>query len=553
MGGNEGQGQEAASAAEEPPSWMKSEPAARPLELALLFWLVIHAAAMLATALLILPGAPGGPREAAARMAYVAANPWLWRLGWLPWQLAALANLLLALALVSTRRVARLPALVTLLVTAAAIIPDQAGQALWVTRGIALAQAGRLADYLPFEHQVFLLIGAWGSMLYTLAALGWTWCFVRAGLWRRWLTFYSIPLWAFFALFSVAPFLTPQTGLAPTLIDTANGVGFVFLLFWVAAVLELLLRRSRPDQPHGRYAPWRHPSRRFGWLLNVIGNSRVARTLCEFAPVVAMRSNIRDVLYINYLVEVERVEWLVPPGLALQRLGPDDRYALLTFLSFRHGHFGPRVPGPLRKLLPSPVQTNWRIYVADPRTGKRGVYFFSNAISSTLYALGARLFSEGMPMHALARGELHTEGDGCFHLHLEPGTGSAPDAEAILCLCSERPAGGPWSVCFENYEAMLAYCVPQDRALSVQPWYSRVTRQEITLGIPLEECEPLEGDVCSRAAQALVGDTAPFCFRVANVYFRFEREEYDKMGNGQSTLQRLPADLYMALCSPAHP
>ncbi|HEU5198529.1 MAG TPA: hypothetical protein VFU32_02765, partial [Ktedonobacterales bacterium] len=96
-----------------------------------------------------------------------------------------------------------------------------------------------------------------------------------------------------FALFSVAPFLTPQTGLAPTLIDTANGVGFVFLLFWVAAVLEVLLRRSRPDQPYGRYAPRRHPSRRLGWLLDVIGNSRVARMLCEFAPVVAMRSNIR--------------------------------------------------------------------------------------------------------------------------------------------------------------------------------------------------------------------------------------------------------------------
>lgn len=532
MGGNAGQGQEASSAAEEPPSWMKGEPPRRRLELALLFWLVIHAAAMLATALLILPGAPGGPHDAAARMAYVAANPWLWRLGWLPWQLAALANLLLALTLVSTRQMARHPALLTLLATLAAIIPDQAGQALWVTRGIALAQAGRLADYLPFEHQVFLLIGAWGSMLYTLAALGWTWCFARAGLWRRWLTYYSIPLWAFFALFSVAPFLTPQTGLAPTLIDTANGVGFVFLLFWVAAVLELLLRRSRPDQPHGRYAPWRHPGRRLGWLLDVVGNSRVARTLCEFAPVVAMRSNIRDVLYINYIVEAERVKWLVPPGLELQRLGPDDCYALVTFLSFRHGHFGPRLLGPLRKLLPSPVQTNWRVYVYDPRTGKRGVYFFSNAISSTLYALGARLFAEGMPMHALERGERHTEGDGCFHLHLDPGNGSAPDAEAILCLRGEQPTSGPWSVCFENYAAMLAYCVPQDRALSVQPWYSRVTRQEITLGIPLEACEPLEGDVCSRAAQALVGDAAPFCFRVANVYFRFEREEYDRVGMG---------------------
>jgi len=512
---------------EKQPGWTVGEPPTRALEWALLFWLGIHVVALVATALLILPGAPGGPHDGAGRMAYLAQFPWLWRLGWLPWQLAALANLLLALALLRTRLIPKLPAALTLLATIAAIVPDQTGQALWDTRGIALAQAGNLPAYLAFEHQVFLLIGAWGSLLYTLAALGWTWCFVRAGLWWRWLTYYSIPLWAFFLLFSIAPFLAPQTGPVPTLIDAANGVGFVFLLFWVASVLEVLLCRSRPAQPHGREALWQHPNRRLAWALDVLGNSRVARRLCEFVPVVAFLSDIRDVLYVNYLVEAERLAWLVPPMLELQRLGPDDNLALLTFLSFRHGHFVPRLLGLLRKLLPSPVQTNWRVYVSDPRTGRKGVYFFSNAMNSTLHALAARLFSEGMPMHVLRRGSIDAEGDGVFHLHLDPGAGSAPDAEATLCVLGERPADGPWRACFESYEAMLAYCVPQDRALSFQPWYHRVTRQEITLGIPLEACEALEGEVRSRAAQALVGEATPFFFRVASVHFRFEREAYD--------------------------
>jgi hypothetical protein len=76
---------------------------------------------------------------------------------------------------------------------------------------------------------------------------------------------------------------------------------------------------------------------------------------------------------------------------------------------------------------------------------------------------------------------------------------------------------------------MLAYCVPQDRAMSSQPWHARITRQEIHLGIPLAACEPLAGTVVSQAAQAFVGNATPFCFRVAQVAFRFDREEHDPL------------------------
>ncbi len=76
---------------------------------------------------------------------------------------------------------------------------------------------------------------------------------------------------------------------------------------------------------------------------------------------------------------------------------------------------------------------------------------------------------------------------------------------------------------------MLAYCVPQDRAFSPQPWHGWVTRQEIALGIPLVDCQPLEGEVRSRAAAAIVGNATPFCFRVPTVRFRFAREEHDRL------------------------
>src|SRR5437762_2536653 len=114
----------------------------------------MHALAMVAMVALLLPGMPGGGTLADAdRIAYVAGHPWLWRLGWLPWQVTALSDLLLAAALLREPAVPRLPAVLTALVTVAAVIPDQLGQLCWITRGIALAQTDPVA-YLPYEARI---------------------------------------------------------------------------------------------------------------------------------------------------------------------------------------------------------------------------------------------------------------------------------------------------------------------------------------------------------------------------------------------------------------
>jgi hypothetical protein len=242
-----------------------------------------------------------------------------------------------------------------------------------------------------------------------------------------------------------------------------------------------------------------------------------------------MLSDIRDVVYVSYLVPASTLEPLVPQGLELQRLGDGGRWALFTFLTYRHGHFGFELLGPLRRLLFSPIQSNWRIHVRDPRTGHQGIHFLSNAISATIPALCARLLSEAMPMHVFARAALDRDGEGRVTLRLDPGKGSAPDAEASLAPCAAPPFEGAWRECFGSFREFLAYCVPQDRAMSTQPWVPRVTRQEIHLGIPLDACEPLAGSVASRAAHALAGDAQPVCFRVPGVRFRFAEEAYDPL------------------------
>src|SRR5262249_51707552 len=159
-------------------------------------------------------------------------------------------------------------------------------------------------------------------------------------------------------------------------------LGFPLLCLWLVLVTEAVMRRARPEEAHGRLARWRHPwPGPCGRLIDVASNSRFVRGLGEGVPPVAFVSDIRDVIYVNYLVEAEGLLPLVPPGLELERVGPEGRHAVFTFLTYRHGHFGPALLGPLRRLLPSPVQSNWRVYVRDPVSGKSGTYFTTNGIA----------------------------------------------------------------------------------------------------------------------------------------------------------------------------
>ena len=131
-------------------------------------------------------------------------------------------------------------------------------------------------------------------------------------------------------------------------------------------------------------------------------------------------------------------------------------------------------------------------------------------------------------MHVLERGEMARSPDGEVTVTLDPGSGSAPDAELRVRPVPAPELTGAWRECWEDFRAFLAYCVPQDRAMSSQPLRDRISRQEIHLGIPPEACEPMAGSVVSRAARALAGEGEPLCFRVPNVTFVFAVEAHDR-------------------------
>ena len=509
--------------------------AERSLERTLLVNLALHALAMLSMAALLLPALPGGTHaDPMDRALYVYTWRFVITAAWIPWQLCALADLWLAVTMLRTPWLPKGPSWWALVFTVAAIVPDQWGEFQWSTTLPELArEALRRRDAHAFaahEAEAFRATAGFGATLYTVAALGWTVAFARAGTWARWLTALSVPMWSVLGVVALSALAPDVLALPAAVVSAGNALGFAALEVWLFGVTEAVLRRARPFTATAREALWRYPERGLvGAALAWIANSRVISAFIEPMPVPAMVSDIEDVLYVNYLVDAERLLPLVPEGLELQRLGPDGRYALFTWLTFRHGHFGFAFMGPLRRLMPSPVQTNWRIHVRDPRTGVVGIHFVTNAIDRAPPALAARLTTEGMPMHVLREARLVRGADGAVDLTLDPGEGTAPDATCHLTPTQEHPWEGAWRDCWGDWRAFLDYCLPQERAMSTQPWRDRVTRHEIELGLDPARCVPLAGDVRSRRAASYVGDAKALCFRVPAVRFRFAVEATDPL------------------------
>ena len=216
----------------------------RPLRFALVFTMAAHAAAMAAMAGLLLPGMPGGSHAAVAdRAAYVAGHPWLWRAGWAAWQVTAASNVLLAMAMTVTPWVPRWPAVLTLVATVAAVLPEQYGQATWTWPGVRLAAAD-VGRYAAFESHVMVLVAGYGTVGYLVASLGWTWAFAAAGTWSRGLTRLSAVVWPLFAVATAVVFWPGRPAWVATVTSAGNAVAFVLLMVWLASVTVRVWRRN---------------------------------------------------------------------------------------------------------------------------------------------------------------------------------------------------------------------------------------------------------------------------------------------------------------------
>jgi hypothetical protein len=189
----------------------------------------------------------------------------------------------------------------------------------------------------------------------------------------------------------------------------------------------------------------------------------------------------------------------------------------LTVLTYRHGHFGPALVGPLRRLFPSPLQSNWRLYLDGP---PHSVWFLENMMDSGAYVAATRLFSDIMRTHRPAHFTHGRVGDG-FATRIEPGAGSAP-ALACTVAPAAQPVLPPGFAAFPSWDDAVAMLACQDAALGWSARLGKLVLSHIDLPIPLDAVRPLApaGPVACSLLDALPAAGEPLCFLVPRVRFR---------------------------------
>lgn len=252
-----------------------------------------------------------------------------------------------------------------------------------------------------------------------------------------------------------------------------------------------------------------------GRLLARLANSRriaaARRAVFSRLPFLTLESDVRDVVYLTWMMDVAAAQAMVPPGV---RLWQRDGLTPFSILTYRHGHFGPALAGPARRLLPSPLQSNWRFYLEEP--GK--VYFVRNIMDSTLHALGTRIFSDILPTHLPAR-FVHARDGEEYTTIIDPGAGSAPLLEARARLSARRELPTDLAGAFANWGEAVSVLACQHMAMIEVPGLGRMAESEISLPIPLDEVLPLEAASVT-CPMAGAGAGSPFCFAVPHVRFK---------------------------------
>ncbi len=126
---------------------------------------LLHVFALSLAGLFLRPGSILAP--AAERAAYIAAEPWAWKLSWAVWVVAALAFLVFQ---VGCRRA--LPGPLTrwaMLPTLLAVVTDLSCDWMWIVDVPAAAAAG--ADFSVIESRAFFGGSVIANGLYTVAVL----------------------------------------------------------------------------------------------------------------------------------------------------------------------------------------------------------------------------------------------------------------------------------------------------------------------------------------------------------------------------------------------
>ena len=275
-------------------------------------------------------------------------------------------------------------------------------------------------------------------------------------------------------------------------------------------------------------AIYQHPSdtlfgRMLPRLLHAPRWTRLRRALSRRWPMPALVSDVRDVVYVSWWVDVRHAP-MPPPGHHYVVHAGRTPY---TILSYRHGHFGPALAGPLRSLMPSPRQSNWRWYLHrdDDPDGTPVVLFDRNVMNQLAFVAGARAFSDAMQPHLSTRFEHRVRADGGGQTWIEGGQGSAP-ALHLQWRAAEGWNPSAWAGFCDGQDARLRFLTCQDEAIA-RTCDGRWASTRIDLPVDITQLQPLQlegGAHCPRLQAMGVNLAEGLALRLPAVPFRVVSE-----------------------------
>lgn len=181
------------------------------------------------------------------------------------------------------------------------------------------------------------------------------------------------------------------------------------------------------------------------------------RFLMKFLPFMRLQSQVSNIVYLSWLVDIEQVRPHYPGIKLWEKQGK----TIFTILTYQHRHFGFSFLGRFRKWMPSPKQSNWRFYLNEsyPKT----VLFEQVLLDQYIYVVGGRLASDVMPAQYPLVFQHHYDAQ---HQQIETDIWldqSYHLTSRVQCVADKLwPAS--WQNLFSSWDEAVHFLVDQDHA-----------------------------------------------------------------------------------------
>lgn len=262
-------------------------------------------------------------------------------------------------------------------------------------------------------------------------------------------------------------------------------------------------------------SPW-STLRFFAPILNCRFVLQLRRMVMRILPFMRLQSQVSNVVYLSWLVDVEQVRQRYPdPVILWEKQGK----TIFTILTYQHQHFGFNFLGKLRQLIPSPRQSNWRFYLDESKP--KTVIFEQVIVDQALYVIGGRLASDVMPAQYAPNSQHQRDGN-AIHTRIRMDEDYSFSSDIHITMQKRLPEA--WQSLFSSWEEAVQFLVDQDHVWA--EWIDQPTRMsqgDINMPVQFQQIQAAEIDKL-QAPQLLQqfgldDDTAAFTFVVPKLDF----------------------------------